>query len=496
MWNDSQSIEHQSHTIFQKAEGILYCTNLNVAWVASGTSTPTLLIPMLHIKNQQVSTQEASRVKLRLLVKADSGQDSAYTFLWKENDKNIAKNDRDAFKNILAARMSRVRATQTQIKEYAFENQIQKGEDSSWLELAPAIQENGNFKYTITPEVARAIFKTYPQIKQAYIDSVPHKVSEGLFWKRFLSSQFFNRNNSKNLTVAKDDIFDKCMDDEDKFLSGGTVIDSDQLIPLFDLTRTEQDKTDTGNAPDITMKPGSNAENVSIIRRFNRYSTQIVSSTAEKTQTQIKEKNVAELNSSTIISDLQNNQENNELLLNLKDTDKYFATEKDSDINQGYDKQTLENILQNAKADISDINGILSVDGNNNPLGKAMNIISKQLHTERNEIMNAKKKGKFLNILKASNNKQKITQLYAESYELSRFMFGLLKPPLNQFKLKKAADIDSALSKYIEKLDMFISGLNPDQKQIVSAISERVRSVVNSARGAYDDFQHITNAVN
>ncbi|PVV01420.1 hypothetical protein BB560_004160 [Smittium megazygosporum] len=300
MWKENESAVHQSQTFFQKLEGVLYVTNFNVCWVANGSPKPSIMIPLSQITSQQVSTQDASRVKLRLLVRSENSSDLSYTFLWKEKDKDFAKTDRDAFKNALAILMSKTRTALTPsnpitpgsspeqlskkqkleqnhhdqqkasglqnsvnesissvspeelkirililsknpelshlhktlvvpgiisedsfwlsrkhlIDEYTFENHINKGEDSSLLELAPSILDNGNFKYTITPEIAKMIFKTFPYIKQAYVENVPNIISESSFWKRLLASQLFTNASSKIIKVSKDPLFDKYLDED------------------------------------------------------------------------------------------------------------------------------------------------------------------------------------------------------------------------------------------------------------------------------------------
>ncbi|OLY82856.1 General transcription factor IIH subunit 1 [Smittium mucronatum] len=414
MWEEGESVQLNSETILFKKEGTLYCTNTRLAWVPLNSQKVAVSIPFSQIKSnfspfpttliallmifptfinlldQQVSTQDASRVKLRLLVKpANPGADDVvYTFLWKDLDKDISRTERDSFKNSIAINMSRARQTPSApqpgdvkvknelpepkkikltdsnvseqdlkirqlilsnnaelahlhknlvltgivpetefwetrkhlVSEYYFQTSIQKGDESSWLEFSPVVMDNGNFKYTITPEIAKAIFKQYPQIKQAYIDNVPHKLPESVFWKRFLSSQFFNQNKVTSVRAGKDSIFDKLMDDEDLFLSTGKVIDLDNIIPLLDLTRTEQDHPETGNTKDITMQPGRNKDSLSLIRRFNRHSEMVLSETLNQKPRDANQM----LEDSIKISDLMAHSERAGIPLNLENTSRYF----------------------------------------------------------------------------------------------------------------------------------------------------------------------------
>ncbi|KAJ2776556.1 RNA polymerase II transcription factor B subunit 1, partial [Coemansia javaensis] len=158
------------------------------------------------------------------------------------------------------------------LETFAVQSQLCKGESSAWLDLAPSTQETGNFKFIITPNVARRIFKEYPQVKHAYIDNVPHKVGEKTFWKRFVASQFFNRGKSGDSYKGRDNIFDKCLAEEDAAFDTARELNHARLTRLLDLTRTEEDSTETGNAPDFTMRPSPVDKKQPLIRRFNHRS--------------------------------------------------------------------------------------------------------------------------------------------------------------------------------------------------------------------------------
>ncbi|OMJ17135.1 General transcription factor IIH subunit 1, partial [Smittium culicis] len=133
MWEENEIVELSSETILQKKEGVLYCTNTRIAWVLSNSSKIAISVPFIQIKNQQVSTQDASRVKLRLLVNSDNGgNDVVYTFLWKELDREIARTERDAFKNSLAIKMSRARqSTAAETKPEGTSSSAKTDDDSA-----------------------------------------------------------------------------------------------------------------------------------------------------------------------------------------------------------------------------------------------------------------------------------------------------------------------------------------------------------------------------
>lgn len=44
----------------------------------------------------------------------------------------------------------------------------------------------------------------------------------------------------------------------------------------IDLTATQEDHIDSGNAPDFTMRPGQDAKVLPLIRRFNRHAMRVL----------------------------------------------------------------------------------------------------------------------------------------------------------------------------------------------------------------------------
>ncbi|KAI7823931.1 hypothetical protein BX661DRAFT_185953, partial [Kickxella alabastrina] len=216
------------------------------------------------------------------------------------------------------------------LETQAIQSQLRKGESSTWLDLAPMTQASGDFKYTITPNVARRIFKEYPQVKRAYIDNVPHKVNEKLFWKKFVASQFFNRGRSADSAKGnRDDIFDKCMREEDSVFNNTARYDLDHLTKLLDLTRTEEDSVETGNAPDFTMRPALMDNKLSLLRRFNHHSELVLQSVlnSKRKQTDNDHKAVDKtLEEATHLEDLETPHPEKKIKLSIQDRTRYFTS--------------------------------------------------------------------------------------------------------------------------------------------------------------------------
>ncbi|KAI8374275.1 uncharacterized protein BYT42DRAFT_499095 [Radiomyces spectabilis] len=136
----------------------------------------------------------------------------------------------------------------------------QKGKSSKMVELMPGQQEGSDVKYTLTSQIIHNIFTEFP--------------SEQQFWKRFLASEFFHRSRTggRSQATAYDDIFDRCLQEEDEENSKAPQLSRmDKIKRTIDLTATMEDHTDSGNAPDFTMKAGQNTQVLPLIRRFNRH---------------------------------------------------------------------------------------------------------------------------------------------------------------------------------------------------------------------------------
>lgn len=50
----------------------------------------------------------------------------------------------------------------------------------------------------------------------------------------------------------------------------------DKIRRAIDLTATQEDHIDSGNAPDFTMRPGANTQVLPLIRRFNRHAMRVL----------------------------------------------------------------------------------------------------------------------------------------------------------------------------------------------------------------------------
>lgn len=169
-------------------------------------------------------------------------------------------------------------------RQYLLRNQAaeltqKKAQSTAWIDIKPSAQEGNEIKYTLTPEIIHDIFLQHPSVQQAYDENVPDKVSEESFWKRFFGSKYFHRNRSvgRGNVDTEDALFDPLLTIDD--LAAETLVkkyDPATFNKTLDLSASEQDHGETGNAADFTMQPGKQRDAMALIRRFNLHSEQVV----------------------------------------------------------------------------------------------------------------------------------------------------------------------------------------------------------------------------
>ncbi|KAJ1840722.1 RNA polymerase II transcription factor B subunit 1, partial [Coemansia sp. RSA 2708] len=174
-------------------------------------------------------------------------------------------------------------------------------------------------------------------VKRAYVDNVPHAVNEKEFWKRFVASQFFNRGRSTDAFKGRDKIFDKCSQEEDAAFNDIRRTNLAFLTRLLDLTRTEEDSTETGNAPDFTMRPSTVDNKLPLIRRFNHHSQLVLQTVLNSKRKQLASDHKAadkSLKEATMLEDLEIVVPEKKIKLNIQDRSGYFGNLGTSDADQ------------------------------------------------------------------------------------------------------------------------------------------------------------------
>ncbi|KAI7899711.1 uncharacterized protein BX663DRAFT_440692, partial [Cokeromyces recurvatus] len=177
----------------------------------------------------------------------------------------------------------------------------QKGKSSRMVELKPGQQEGSDVKYTLTSQIIHNIFTEFPS-----------------------ASEFFHRSRTgggKSQLAPYDDIFDRCLQEEDEENSKPPAITRmDKIRFDIDLSSTTEDHIDSGNAPDFTMKPG---------RASLPFEEEI-------------EKDI-------IIKDLLDKPPSDKIILDIQDTRRYFESQTGGLDNQNLSEQDTKTLLSGYK---------------------------------------------------------------------------------------------------------------------------------------------------
>jgi len=284
----------------------------NIVQTPSNAPTPAASSPTLNL-----SRQEEISSRLQLLSKSKELHTLHAELVI--NGKNITEEEFWESPYVQKIR-------QQMKKDAASREGQQKGKSSKMVELRPGQQEGSDVKYTLTSQIIHDIFAQYPSVKRAYDANVPDKLTEQNFWKRFLASEFFHRSRtgSRSTNAVADDVFDKCLREEDaENLTAPSLADFDHFKKTIDLSATAEDHNESGNAPDVTMRPGS--KNLPLIRRFNRHAMRVLEvPTKRRRQNDNKEDDITR---EIIISDLMEEEPPARTVLDIQDTRRYFESQ-------------------------------------------------------------------------------------------------------------------------------------------------------------------------
>ncbi|KAI8138403.1 hypothetical protein BJV82DRAFT_631379 [Fennellomyces sp. T-0311] len=227
----------------------------------------------------------------------------------------------------------------------------QKGKSSKMVELMPGQQEGSDVKYTLTSQIIHNIFTEFPSVKRAYDANVPDKVPEQQFWKRFLASEFFHRSRTgaRSQMAPYDDIFDRCLQEEDDENSKAPELSRiDKIRRAIDLTATEEDHLESGNTPDFTMQPGRTTQALPLIRRFNRHAMRVLETPQPKNK-DAKDSEEDDIVKEIVIPDLQSEDPPDRIVLDIEDSRRYFESQSGVRSNVNISEQDAIYLLDNFK---------------------------------------------------------------------------------------------------------------------------------------------------
>ncbi|KIY74448.1 hypothetical protein CYLTODRAFT_416282, partial [Cylindrobasidium torrendii FP15055 ss-10] len=213
------------------------------------------------------------------------------------------------------------------LAQAAQENQ-RKGKPGQLVDPRPETVEGGETKIRITPQLVHDIFDEYPVVARAYSDTVPQKLSEEQFWKRYFQSKLFNahrasiRSAATQHVVKEDPIFDKYLERDDDELEPRRQLP--KVGDLYvNLGATREDHEETGNEKDVTMQAGRQRGALPLIRKFNEHSERLLSAALGE-EPPAKKQRTDDYNAAIELDDLNDPEAASGITLEMQDSQRYF----------------------------------------------------------------------------------------------------------------------------------------------------------------------------
>ncbi|KAF2276659.1 uncharacterized protein EI97DRAFT_376707 [Westerdykella ornata] len=218
---------------------------------------------------------------------------------------------------------------------------------------------DGSIKLNMTKEQIQLIFAQHPLVKRVYNENVP-QIKEGEFWSRFFYSRLIKKLRGEKITDTDnlDPKLDKYLDFDDD--DGQARQLTMPTVPrIIDIAGNEQNHSQKqGNRPDWTMQPNS-YDKVPILRTLNRMSEKMMADVPPSDAHQhapagMDEETYKELQ----LRDLQRSEEDNRVVLKIKDQSQLFAAGQGlhtSSSAAAYAKRTPAEVLSTINHDMGKI---------------------------------------------------------------------------------------------------------------------------------------------
>ncbi|PQE29731.1 hypothetical protein CJF32_00000394 [Rutstroemia sp. NJR-2017a WRK4] len=250
------------------------------------------------------------------------------------------------------------------LRAHAVETSQKRGAYNVLSAVKPR-QVDGELKMNISAEQVQLIFSQHPLVKKVYDENVP-KLNEMEFWSRFFLSRLFKKLKGERITEA--DSLDPTFD---RYLNANTDDGLDQRllytrIPhIIDLEGNEENQggVKAGNRKDITMRPASSAK-VPIVRTLNSLSEKIMAHVAPSDVDPADPIGMDEETfNSLALRDLQGDAEENRIMLNIKEQNQFFSSEKSAVSEEAalYAKQVPAEVLFSLQSDLDP--SLMDIDG-------------------------------------------------------------------------------------------------------------------------------------
>ncbi|KAL8705319.1 MAG: hypothetical protein Q9201_001565 [Fulgogasparrea decipioides] len=216
------------------------------------------------------------------------------------------------------------------LRAHAIEKNQTRGSYNVLASIKPETKDNA-LRLSISKEQIQLIFNQHAIVRRAYDENVP-KISESEFWVKFFQSRLFKKLKGEKITEADatNPILDKYLNIDDEAERAKRLLAS-HVPHIIDIEGNEENHSQRkGNQPDFTMRPASN-DRVPIIRTLNTLSEKLLSQVAPNDIDPSLPIGVdEETYNSLALQDLRDENEDDRILLNIKDQSHFSTTEDNS----------------------------------------------------------------------------------------------------------------------------------------------------------------------
>ena len=303
---------------YKKVSGSLMLLDNQLLWQPSAGTAGGKRFTCLYsdIKVQRISPETSSSVKLQILLKDDTSNNFQFS---NPQGRAVQMQERNVIKDLLAELIplhrekankdleekNKIFMEQPELyqlyKDLVVSNIITA--DEFWekqsgniktdhakkqevgissgvlAEIKPDMHGCNELRFNLTADTIEAIFKMYPEIRQRYINQVPHETSEKEFWTEFFKSKHFHRDRSivaGGSATAKDVFGELAKKDETNTLTRNVEAFSD---PLINFT-SPSPHTEEGYGHKGAEKTASN--HMALIKQFNHQSMMVLERTKKR----------------------------------------------------------------------------------------------------------------------------------------------------------------------------------------------------------------------
>lgn len=239
---------------------------------------------------------------------------------------------------------------------------IEKGQSRGTYNVLSTIKEytvDNEKKVDVGREQIHLIFNLHPLVKRVYDENVP-PLSETKFWSRFFQSRLFKRLKGEKIVESDslDNVLDKYLQDEDDTERAKRVM-SAHVPHIIDVEGNEQNHSQRkGNRFDRTMRTETEGA-VPLYKTLNALSEKLLAQVApHDVDPSLPIGLDEETFNSLALRDLQGDAEENRVILNIKDQNRFFDSDKHSSVSADalrYAKQDPAKVLQSLKADLAQL---------------------------------------------------------------------------------------------------------------------------------------------